>query len=112
MHGLQSAAGLTQTQSALKPEQSWEEKEPENITITHLKVPLSAILNVLWFEFPFDISVYRQSFPLETRSGFTFNTDLLEKVNMSYHSCQACLSVFWLLNLENSIYSIYAYECI
>lgn len=83
-NGLQSAAGPTQTLPTLKPEQSWAEKEPENISITHLKVPLSTMLTVLWFKFPFDVSLYRQHFPSESRTYW-------KKVNMSYQSCQACL---------------------
>lgn len=104
MHESQSAAGLTQTLPTLKPvkpEQSWEENDPENISITHLKVPLSTILTVLWFEFPFDVSLYRQLFASESWSGLTFNPDLLEK-NEHELSKLSSMSLFrWMINLVN-----------
>lgn len=105
MHGLESAAEPTQTLKPVKPEQSWEEKEkePENISITHLKVPLSTMLTVLWFEFPFDVSFYSQPFPSESRSGLTFNPDLLEKSEYELSKLSSMPVFRGLINLVNRI---------
>lgn len=71
----------TQILPVLKPEQNHGGRKSETIIITHLKVPLSTTLTVLWFEFPFEVSLY--PLPPSSHSGCSFSPDLLEMVNMS-----------------------------